>query len=81
MSDLLDGHLEILDWIAPELCRAEIKETRREGLSDESIVRSAILNLQRQLSYEALPFYLEDSHSIQAFARLPVGLRPKKPVL
>ena len=81
MSDWLDKHPEILDWIAPELCRAEIKETGREGLSVESIVRSAILKQHRQLSYEALAFHLEDSHSFQAFARLPLGLRPKKSVL
>jgi len=68
MSDWLDKHPEILDWIAPELCRAEIKETGREGLSVESIVRSAILKQHRQLSYEALAFHLEDSHSFQAFA-------------
>jgi IS5 family transposase len=74
MSDWLDEHPEILDWIAPELCRAGIKATGREGLSVESIVRSAILKQHRQLSYEALAFYLEDSHSFQAFARLPLPL-------
>ena len=81
MSDWLDEHPEILDWITPELCCADIKETGREGLSVESILRCAILKQHRQLSYEALAFYLEDSHSFQAFARLPVGLRPKKSVL
>lgn len=81
MSDWLDEHPEILDWITPELCRAEIKETGREGLSVESFLRCAILKQHRQLSYEALAFYLEDSHSFQAFARLPLGFRPKKSVL
>lgn len=81
MSDWLDGHPEILDWITPDLCRTEIKQTGREGLSVESILRCAILKQHRQLSYEALTFYLEDSHSFQAFARLPLRLRPKKSVL
>lgn len=81
MSDWLDAHPEILDWIAPDLCRAEVKETGREGLPVESILRCAILKQYRQLSYEALAFYLEDSSSFQAFARLPLGLRPKKSVL
>jgi len=81
MSDWLDAHPEILDWIAPELCGVGVKETGREGLSVESILRCAILKQHRQLSYEALAFYLEDSNSFQAFARLPLGLRPKKSVL
>lgn len=81
MSDWLDGHPEILDWITPELCRTDVKETGREGLSVESIVRCAILKQHRQLSYDALAFYLEDSHSFQAFARLPLRLQPKKSAL
>ena len=81
MSDWLDGHPEILDWMTPELCRADVKETGREGLSVESILRCAILKQHRQLSYEALAFYLEDSRSFQAFARLPLRLKPKKSAL
>jgi IS5 family transposase len=81
MSDWLDSHPEVLDWIASDLCRAETKETGREGLSVESILRCAILKQHRQLSYEALAFYLEDSLSFRAFARLPLRLRPKKSVL
>ena len=57
MSDWLDGHPEVLDWMTPELCRADVKETGREGLSVESILRCAILKQHRQLSYEALAFY------------------------
>jgi IS5 family transposase len=81
MSGWLDAHPEILDWIALDLCQADVKETGREGMSVESVLRCAILKQYRQLSYEALAFYLEDSNSFQAFARLPFGLRPKKSVL
>lgn len=66
MSDWLDRNPEILDWIAPDLCRAEIKETGREGLSVESIVRSAILKQHRQLSCEHWPFIW----------RTPIPFRP-----
>jgi IS5 family transposase len=44
-------------------------------------LRCALLKQQRQLSYQELSFYLLDSMSCQAFARLPVGWFPKKSVL
>lgn len=81
MSDWLDGHPDMLDWIAPALCRAGVKATGREGMSVESVLRCAILKQYRQLSYEALAFYLEDSHSFRTFARLSLTFRPKKSVL
>ena len=46
--------------------------TGRRGLSAESVLRCAVLKQHRQLSYEELAFYLQDSASFQAFARLPV---------
>lgn len=81
MSDWLDAHPEMLDWIASDICRADVNATGREGLPVESLLRCAILKQYRQLSYEALAFYLEDSPSFRAFARLPPGLTPKKSVL
>ncbi|WP_419636070.1 transposase, partial [Thiolapillus sp.] len=36
--------------------------------------------LDRQVSYEELAFYLLDSHSFQAFARLPLEIIPRKAV-
>ncbi len=81
MSDWLDAHSEILEWVAEDLCRQDAQNTGREGLSAESILRCAILKQYRQLSYEELAFYLEDSLSLQAFARLPQTWRPKKSAL
>ena len=81
MSDCLDRHPEIVDWVALDLCSFETKETGREGMAICSIVRCAILKQHRQLSYDGLAFYLEDSNSFRAFARLPIGLRPKKSAL
>ena len=37
-----------------------------------------MLKQVRQLSYKELAFYLEDSGSFEAFARLPQGVVPKK---
>lgn len=81
ISDWLDEHPEILEWITPDLCQSDVQATGRTGLSVESILRCAILKQYRQISYEALAFYLEDSQSFRAFARLPFGLRPRKSVL
>jgi IS5 family transposase len=44
----------------------------------ESVLRCAILKQMRQLSYEELAFYLEDSGSFRSFARLPQGVVPRK---
>tara|TARA_R110002111_G_C5963728_1_gene369721 strand:+ start:113 stop:1456 length:1344 start_codon:yes stop_codon:yes gene_type:complete len=81
MSDWLDAHSEMLEWVAEDLCRPNIQHTGRIGLSAESILRCAILKQYRQLSYEELAFFLEDSLSLQAFARLPFSFRPKKSAL
>lgn len=81
MSDWLDAHSQMLEWVAQDLCRPEAKHTGRIGMSAESILRCAILKQYRQLSYEELAFFLEDSLSLQAFARLPLSVRPKKSAL
>ncbi|MEH6473966.1 MAG: ISNCY family transposase [Halopseudomonas sp.] len=81
MSDWLDAHCEILEWVTEDLCRPKSQNTGRIGLSAESILRCAILKQYRQLSYEELAFFLEDSLSLQAFARLPLSIRPKKSAL
>ena len=81
MSDWLDAHCEILEWVTEDLCRPKSQNTGRIGLSAESILRCAILKQHRQLSYEELAFFLEDSLSLQAFARLPLSIRPKKSAL
>jgi IS5 family transposase len=81
MSDGLDAHSEILEWVAEDLCRPAAKHTGRIGMSAESILRCAILKQYRQLRDEELAFFLEDSLSLQAFARLPLSVRPKKSAL
>ncbi len=43
--------------------------------------RYALLKQYRQLSYQELAFYLSDSASYRAFARLPLHWCPKKSVL
>jgi transposase, IS5 family len=52
-----------------------VKETGRQGLPAEAVLRCALLKQYRQLSYEA------DAASFRAFARLPWPWRPRKSVL
>jgi transposase, IS5 family len=81
MSDWLDAHGELLGLVAADLRREAVKETGRQGLPAEAVLRCALLKQYRQLSYEELAFHLEDSASFRAFARLPWPWRPKKSVL
>jgi transposase, IS5 family len=71
----------MLKQVAEDLRRHGVKETGREGLPAEAVLRCALLKQYRQLSYEELAFHLEDSASFRAFARLPWSWSPKKSVL
>jgi transposase, IS5 family len=81
MSEWLDAHRSVLSAVVGDLCRRGVKPTGRRGLSAESVMRCAVLKQHRQLSYEELAFYLRDSASFQAFARLPMHWCPKKSAL
>ena len=81
MSRWLDEHREIVQWVAEDLKGQAVKETGRAGMSVESVVRCGLLKQYRELSYQELAFYLLDSRTFQAFARLPLHWCPKKSTL
>jgi transposase, IS5 family len=81
MSRWLDAHRDLLTLVTADLRRHGVKQTGRQGLPSEAVLRCALLKQHRQLSYEELAFHLEDSASFRAFARLPWGWSPKKSVL
>ena len=81
MSDWLDAHPMVLDWVIEDLQRKRVKPTGRRGLSAESALRCGLLKQHRQLSYEELAFHLVDSASFQAFAHLALHWCPKKSTL
>ena len=81
MSQWLDEHPALISLVAEDLRRRGVKETGRQGLPAESVLRCGLLKQHRQLSYEELAFHLEDSASFRAFARLPLSWTPKKSVL
>jgi transposase, IS5 family len=78
MSLWIDAHPELVVRVAEDLRRGEAKDTGRQGLTAESVLRCALLKQHRQLSYEELAFHLEDSASFRAFARLAASGAPKK---
>src|SRR3954453_8549235 len=80
MSQWLDEHRDLLGLVTRDLRCHGVKETGREGLPAEAVLRGARLKEHRQLSYQELAFHLEDSASFRAFARLPWGWSPKKSV-
>ena len=81
MSGWLDENPALAALVAKDLRRLGVKETGRQGLPAESVLRCALLKQHRQLGYEKLAFHLEDSASFRAFARLPLSWTPKKSVL
>lgn len=81
ISQWLDEHPTLVGLVAEDLRRHGVKETGRQGLPAEAVLRCALLKQHRQLSYEELAFHLEDSASFRAFARLPLSWTPKKSVL
>jgi transposase, IS5 family len=81
MSAWLDHHRALPGLVAEDLRRYGVKETGRQGLPAEAVLRCAVLKQHRQLSYQELAFHLEDSASFRAFARLPWSWSPRKSVL
>ena len=81
ISQWLDEHPELVELVAADLHRQGVKQTGRQGLPSESVLRCGLLKQHRQLSYEEVAFHLEDSASFRAFARLPWSWTPKKSVL
>ena len=81
MSGWLDEHEEVLGWVANDLKREGVKATGREGMTVESVLRCGLLKQYRELTYEELAFYLLDSSTFEAFARLGRGRSAKKSTL
>lgn len=80
ISNILDQDPSFYFKIAESM---NIKETYfgRKGMTLESTVRCCIIKQLLQIPYKPLSFYISDSESIRAFAKLPDGLEPKKSAL
>ena len=81
LSDLLDAHPQLLNYIAEDFQFKELKATGRKGLSVESTFRCMLLKQISGDSYEKLAFHLSDSSSYRSFARLAGHYQPSKSAL
>ena len=66
MSDWLDAHPALLDYVADDLRGNGGSKRGRSGLTLDTILRCAILKQYRQVDYRTLSFYLRDSVSFIA---------------
>ena len=80
MSRWLDENGGLLRLVTEDLRRHGVKETGREGLPTEAVLRCALLKQYRQLSYQELAFHLEDSASFRACTTMPTGIFPMSQV-
>ncbi len=80
ISNLLDQHPCIRLWAAADLRGSDTKDTGRNGLTVDSIIRAAVLKQMMGLSYDQLAFFISDSYSFQAFVRTS-GKSPSRSTL
>ena len=78
MSQWLDEHRELIGLAAEDLRRQGVKETGRQGLPAESVLRCGLLKQHRQLSYEELAFHLEDSASFTSLRPAAAVVDPEE---
>jgi IS5 family transposase len=81
MSEWLDNHPQLLDLVRKDLMHGGTSERGRRGLTVDSVLRCAIVKQYRQVDYRSLAFYLRDSVSFIAFARLEPDQTPSKSTL
>jgi IS5 family transposase len=81
ISQILDHTPDILDAVHRDLLQGRREDTGRCGLTADQVLRCAVLKQYRELTYEELAFYLEDSVAFRSFARLEMGVYPRKSIL
>lgn len=81
ISQILDANRHILDMVHKDLTASKTTKTGRRGLNADQVLRCAFLKQHQGLSYEDLEFYISDSVSFHAFARIGKSKCPKKSAL
>lgn len=81
ISRILDANPNLTDIAYQDLIQAARHDTGREGMNAEQVLRCAILKQYRELTYEELSFYVEDSSALRFFSRLNMGQYPSKSIL
>ena len=78
VSQWLDAHPQIIDWVFDDLASGATHDTGRNALSAESVYRIAYLRQRFQFTFEYLAFVLMDSPLYRAFCRLTPEQTPHK---
>jgi IS5 family transposase len=81
ISSILDQNPAIVAIAAKVILTADTKETGRNGLTVDTIVRAGLLKQMMGLTYDELSFYLQDSVSYTTFARVEYLNGPSKTCL
>lgn len=81
MSAWLDEQPQLLELVARDVSPKGLAQRGRAGLSLETVLRCAVLKQYRQVGYRELEFLLQDSHSLQYFARVDPLAVPGKSAL
>ena len=81
ISTILDKNPAILAIAAKVVLPSGTKETGRNGLTVDTIVRAGLLKQMMGLTYDELSFYLQDSVSYSTFARVEYLNGPSKTCL
>ncbi len=81
MSAWLDEQPQLLELIAKDVSPKGLAQRGRAGLSLDTVLRCAVLKQYRQVGYRELEFLLQDSHSLQHFARVDSLAVPGKSAL
>jgi IS5 family transposase len=76
ISQVLDQNPDILDLVFQDLVKYQRRDTGRDGMTAEQVLRCALVKQYRELTYEELAFHLEDSMAFRSFARLGLSQYP-----
>ena len=81
ISQIIDENRSICNLVHKDLTYYKDDSTGRVGLNADQVLRSAILMKYQDLNYEELEFYLSDSTTFKAFARMTMSVNPSKSTL
>lgn len=81
ISQVIDENRKVCKLVHNDLTYYKDNSTGRCGLNAEQVLRCTILKKYQDLTYEDLEFYLSDSTTFKAFARLDMSKNPSKSTL
>ena len=81
ISQIIDENRSICNLVHKDLTYYKDDSTGRVGLNADQVLRSSILMKYQDLNYEELEFYLSDSTTFKAFARMTMSVNPSKSTL